>query len=143
MIKRGSESNGGSNPGHGDKTWVPYQCTAPRFVIKLGNNTFILFFWRGPIMKNRYVIHLFLFDLELNYVIGISSSYELRIWWFIFLNFYKIRICYFVAFIYMLIAISWLFLYDMFYSNRIENWKSCFSITIANITWYVSMLLST
>ena len=40
---------------------------------------YILVMQRGPTGKNRYVIHLFLFDPELNFVISISSSYELQI----------------------------------------------------------------
>ena len=60
---------------------------------------YILVMQRGTTRKNRYLIHLFLFDPELNFVISISSSYELQIGWFDFLNFSKIRIYYLVAFV--------------------------------------------
>ena len=80
--KWGAESSGDSNAGHGVETRVTYQCAGALFVTKWT----IVFLYTSivtwPTMKNRCVIHLFLFDPELNFVISISSAYELQIGWF-------------------------------------------------------------
>ena len=68
-------------------------------------------------MKNICVIPIFLYDLELNFIIGISYSEELQIWWFFFLKFSKILIFQLMPFVCMLITISWIFLYCLFSST--------------------------
>ena len=70
---------GDSNAVHGVETRVIHQCAGALFVTKWT----IVFLYTSiltwPTMKNRCVIHLFLFDPELNFVISISSAYELQI----------------------------------------------------------------
>ena len=68
----------------------------------------------------------FLFNPGLKFVIGISTSLKLQIWYFFFLNFSKITFFHFMVFICMLITIIIIFTCDLFSSTLVENRKIYF-----------------
>ena len=81
-----------------------------------------------------------LFNPELKFLIGISSSYKLQIWCFIFPNFYKIMIFHLIAFFVCYYAPIRIYTYDLFSSIQIETIKIYFCITISLVTTYFIIL---